>query len=85
MLRSVHSQIVVASESVEQWKSLVFRARVYLNIVWPGPFKMTIDPNFYTRENSQRTKTKMMATTTGYKSNTTYNSKKGTLAMCGFV
>lgn len=82
----MHSQIVVASESVEQWKSLVFRARVYLNIVWPGPFKMTIDPNFYTtRENSQRTKTKMMATTTGYKSNTTYNSKKGTLALCGFV
>ncbi|CAH8566304.1 unnamed protein product [Schistosoma margrebowiei] len=78
VLRSVHSQIVVASESVEQWKSLVFRARVYLNIVWPGPFKMTIDPNFYTtRENSQRIKTKMMATTTGYKSNTTYNSKKG--------
>nr|CAH8852676.1 unnamed protein product [Trichobilharzia regenti] len=48
VLRSVNSQIVVASESVEQWKSLVFRARVYLNIVWPGPFKMTIDPNFYT-------------------------------------
>uniref|UniRef100_A0A5K4ERH5 FHF complex subunit HOOK-interacting protein C-terminal domain-containing protein n=1 Tax=Schistosoma mansoni TaxID=6183 RepID=A0A5K4ERH5_SCHMA len=78
VLRSVHSQIVVASESVEQWKSLVFRARVYLNIVWPGPFKMKIDPNFYTtKENSQRNKTKMMATTTEHQSNTTYSSKRG--------
>ncbi|KAH8869804.1 FTS and Hook-interacting protein-like protein [Schistosoma japonicum] len=67
VLRSVRSQIVVASESVEQWKSLVFRARVYLNIVWPGPFKMTIDPNFYTtKDNSQRIKAKTVG-----RSNTT--------------
>ncbi|KAK4470412.1 hypothetical protein MN116_005615 [Schistosoma mekongi] len=71
VLRSVRSQIVVASESVEQWKLLVFRARVYLNIVWPGPFKMIIDPNFYaTKENSQRIKAK----TVGQSNTTTTNS-----------
>ncbi|CAH8294332.1 unnamed protein product, partial [Schistosoma turkestanicum] len=75
VLRSVHSQIVVASESVEQWKSLVFRARVYLNIVWPGPFKMTIDPNFYaTKEISQRTKTNKMMPTRGHHSTTNYSN-----------
>ncbi|TGZ63227.1 hypothetical protein CRM22_007048 [Opisthorchis felineus] len=50
VLHTVRSQLVVTSASVENWHSLVYRARVYLNCGRPYATDTVIDPDFYSTE-----------------------------------